>query len=109
MSLYADYLRERGEAQIIEKDYGFATYSISNQECYIRDIFVQKELRKNNFATVLADEIKQIAKSKGCKYMTGSVCPSAFGADASIKVLMAYGMNVHSATNNLIIFKKDIL
>jgi GNAT superfamily N-acetyltransferase len=73
MSLYADFLKEYSDIEILEKEYGFATYSISGEECYIRDVYVIPVMRNKNYASLLADEITKIAKDKGCKYLTGSV------------------------------------
>lgn len=109
MSLYKDYLEERTDIEILEREDGFATYSISGEECYIRDIFVVKEKRNQHAAASMANEISDIAISRGCKYLTGTVSPTAKGSDVSLKVLMAYGMKLYSAQNNLIIFKKDIV
>lgn len=109
MSLYADYLRERSFTEILEKDYGFATYELAGDECYIKDLYVIPSKRKEGLASEMANEISQIAKEKGCKYLTGSVCPSAKGSDASLQILSAYGMKLHSSRENLIIFKKDII
>jgi ribosomal protein S18 acetylase RimI-like enzyme len=110
MSLYASYLKERiPEVEIIEEDFGFITYQLDSHECYIKDIYVVPEQRKNHKASSLADRVTAIAKEKGCKILTGTVCPSAKGADASLKILIAYGMSLHSSVNNLIIFKKEIV
>lgn len=108
-SLYAHYLRERTSIEIIETDFGFITYSIEAEECYIRDLFILPMHRHAHMAKDLADKVLEIAKTKNCKYLTGSVCPTTKGSDSSVKVLMAYGMKLHSAINNLIIFKKDIV
>ena len=109
MSLFGDYLRERTTIEIIEKDYGFITYSFAGEECYIRDLYIDPNHRFAGMAASLADLVTVIAKQRGCKYLTGTVCPDAKNGNDSLKVLMAYGMKLHSSTNNLIIFKKDIV
>lgn len=108
MSLYADYLLERTDIQILERIDGFATYSIVGEECYIRDVYVVPKERRHHAASSMGNEIADIARLKGCTFLTGSVCPQAKGANESLKFLMAYGMKLHSAANNLIIFKKDL-
>lgn len=107
-SLYGQYLEEREDMGIVENDYGFATFKMNQEECYIRDLYVVPEARKKHIASALADQIVELAKENGCKYLTGTVCPAAKNSNESIKVLMAYGMSLHSASQNLIIFKKDI-
>lgn len=109
MSLFSEYLRERTEIEMIENDYGFITFSIEGDNCYIRDLYIVPAERKNHWATDLANRVRDIALSRKCKYLTGSVCPQAKNATDSLKVLLAYGMRLDSAANNLIIFKKEII
>ena len=107
-SNYALYITEREGKSIIEDEKGFATYNINGDNCYIVDIFVRKEYRKENIASKYADEITKIAKENGCTYLTGSVCPTAHGANTSMKVLLAYGFKLESSINNFIYFRKEI-
>lgn len=109
MSLYADYLLERTHDQIVETEYGFATYRFLNtKQCYIIDIYVKPENRKTYRASEMADKIAEIAKEKGCCELLGTIVPSTRGSNTSLNVLMAYGMKLSSAQNDLIIMKKDI-
>lgn len=108
MSLFAEYLKERTSVQIIEKETGFITYSIVGEECYIQDLYVVPQFRKQHIATSFADEVEDVARREGCKILAGSVSPQAKNATESLKVLIAYGMTLHSSTENLIIFKKEI-
>lgn len=107
-SLFAQYIKERGGKEIIESDKGFATYYYVNNGCYIEDIFVKEEHRKSGEASRLADQISEIARSKDCRYLYGTVCPSANGATSSLKVLLAYGFSLDNSINNLIVLKKDL-
>lgn len=108
LSLYAKYVIEREGKEIIESEVGFATYYFLDDNCYIQNIFVEKDYRKIGEASRLAQEIEKIAKSKGCKKLYGTVCPSANGSTESIKVLLAYGFKLDSSINNLIAFVKDL-
>lgn len=108
MSLYADYVKERGVFNIVELEQGFATYRINGAECYIEDIYVVPEARNKHIATLLADRISEEAKEKGCRYLTGSVMPTANKSTESTKVLLAYGFKLLRAENNAIYFIKEI-
>jgi len=108
MSLYAEYRKERGEAEIIEKENGFASYSIGGDECYIQDIYVRKAFRKTNLATQMANEIAEIAKQKHCKYLIGSVVSGTESDTRSLQVLLAYGMKLHGVSGNIIYMVKDL-
>lgn len=110
MSLYADYIQERTNDYIIEDETGFATYRFLNEKSvYIIDIYVRPDVRTSKLASKMANEIAEIAKHKGCTEMFGTVVPSAKGSDTSIKVLQGYGMRLHNSSNDLIVFKKDIV
>lgn len=110
MSLYADYIRERTDDFILETDEGFATYRFINdgKSVYIIDIYTVPQDRRKSFAAFLADKICEEAKAKGSVELIGTVVPSAKNSTISIKVLLGYGMKLHSASNDLIIFRKDI-
>ncbi len=109
MSLYSQYITERTNDQIIESDQGFITWRyLDGALVYIVDLFILPEFRNSKAATLLADQVVYEAKAKGCKAVIGSVVPSTKGSDTSIKVLQSYGMKLDSASDNLIIFKKEI-
>lgn len=109
-SLYAQYLLERSDDLIIENDNGFATYRYVDEgkAVYIVDIYTCPDVRETGAATWLADAICKEAKERGCLRVLGSVVPSAKGSTLSIKVLLGYGMTLHSATNDFVVFKKEI-
>lgn len=110
MSLYAEYLREKTEDQILETNDGFATYRYidfhEEKAVYIIDIYVIPSKRQKNIASQLADEI--VALSPGCKYLLGSVIPSNKSSTISLKVLLGYGMNLDSCSTDFILFKKEL-
>lgn len=107
-SLYSSYIYEREGKEIVESEKGFATYNYINNGCYIQDIYVKPEFRKEGIASKMADQIAEIAKSKGYKKLFGSVCPSANGSTESLKVLLAYGFKLSESSNNFIILEKDL-
>jgi predicted GNAT family acetyltransferase len=109
MSLYADYLKERTNDQIIESEKGFATYRFLNDKSvYIVDLYVKPEFRKQGVASDFSAIIMERAKERGCTKMIGSVVPSAHGSTESVKVLFAHGMRIESCTNDFVLFSKEI-
>jgi acetyltransferase (GNAT) family protein len=107
-SLFAKYIKEREGKEIIEDSYGYATYFFIDDGVYIQDIFVDVEHRRGNAAAGYANQIAKIAKDKGYKKMYGTAVPSAKGCTTSVKVLLAYGFEIHSAEHNAIIFVKGL-
>ncbi len=102
------YLKERENVDSIETEFGFCTYIINGDECYIRDIWIEPKYRQLKVATNLADKVAEIAKIQGCKYLTGTVSPRANNSTESLRVLLGYGMKLIDSNVNLIIFKKDL-
>ncbi len=110
LSKFAAYLREREGFELMEIPEGFAVFRIWGCELYIRDIFIYPEFRKSGIAAALADSIVESVKSKCPKVglLTGTVSPKLKSATDSMKVLLAYGMTIHSSSEEAIIFKKEI-
>lgn len=109
MSLYADFIRERGKELIVENDDGFAMYRyIDEKSVYIIEVFVRRELRKKGIASRFADSIVEEAKAKGCTELLGTVIPSSQWASEAMKAYFAYGMTIKSASEDLIVIRKDI-
>lgn len=109
MSLYSDYVAEYTHGHVYETDKGFAEYIFRNDKsCYIKEIFVKPEFRKQNVASDIADAIAMLARAQACDRLIGSVVPSARGSTASLKVLLAYGFKLDSSTNDFILFKKEL-
>lgn len=108
MSLYGKYIQERLGKFIVEEEWGFATFSIGPTGCYLEDIFVDALFRGENRSFELADRVAEEAKAKGCKILWGSVVPSAKGATISMNVLLSYGFEVDSATDNFVVLRKEI-
>lgn len=87
---------------------GFATYHLNIGECYIEEIYVVPEKRKSSAGTKMADEIVEIAKSKGINLLTGSVSLKAKGKESSMKALLAYGMSPCATNGEMVYFSKEI-
>lgn len=108
MSLYAAYLKEREDFQIVIREHGFATYRLLGEECYIRDIYTVPAARMANVANDMADEVTEIAKAAGCKYLSGTVSVLANNCTASTLVLAHYGFTLVGVRDNTLLYKKDI-
>ncbi len=101
---------ERTNDLIIESDNGFATYRYVNdgRSVYIIDIYSSPDIRRTGTASYFADAICKEAKEKGCTEVLGSVVPSAKGSTLSLQVLLGYGMQLSAASNDFILFRKDL-
>lgn len=108
MNYYKEYLAERESKSCFETPHGFAIYQIQGDECYLKDIYVQPEHRKHGYASRIADQISEIAKGRGCRWLVGSVSPPANNSHISLLVLLAYGMKLKRADKDIIYFYKEI-
>lgn len=108
-SLYAQYIKEREDRDIIESDEGFATYKIlANGECYLQDLYVVPEKRQAGLAKEMTDKVVEIAKSRNCSILVGSVCLDTNDSTRNMKVFLAYGMQIHSIKGSMIFLTKNI-
>lgn len=107
-SLYAQYMEEREQKQVLEKPNGFAVYWFYQEWCYIEDIYVVPADRQSKVATEMANEITTIALGRGYKKLLGSVKPSAINSTKSLQVLLAYGFKLLSSDSNSILLEKQI-
>lgn len=109
MSLYAEFIKERENKEIVETENGFATYKIfENGECYLQDIYVSPEYRQSGLATTMANHICVIAKERGCNKLIGSVCVDDQSATRNMKVFLAYGMQIYKNVGSMIFLSKDL-
>lgn len=108
-SLYAQYVKERENLDIVESEKGFATYQIyDNGECYIRDIFVAPEFRNTKLTMDMQKQINDIAKTKDCKLLVGSVCLDTNNASKSLQILLNDKWQMYKIIGNMIFVKKDV-
>ncbi len=108
MSLYSDYINECGVRGIVETEKGFATYQISNLECWIPDIYIVPEHRKSKAGSDIADAVAKIAKEQGCKYLSGTVDTQFKEATRSMQVLLGYGFKYNKHDSRMLWFIKEI-
>ncbi len=107
-SLYALYIKERQDCDIIEHDFGFASYSIIGNDCNIRDVYVIPTERRHGYASKLLNRIEGVARNYGCSTLWATVSPLALGSTEALKAVLGYGFELYMSQDNLITFKKSI-
>ena len=106
--MYAKYVIEREGISIIESEVGFVTYYFINDQCYIKDLYIDEKYRRTGEGFKFGDEISKIAKDKGCTKSYGTVCPTSNGSTESLKGLLKYGFKLDSCINNFIALVKEL-
>jgi len=90
--MFEDYANERGFGpRILETEYGFATYYLEEDSCYIEDIYVLPEKRNKKMGSDMANRIVELAKQKQIGTLYGSVNKLAKSAQTSRDILSSYG------------------
>lgn len=108
MSLYGRYLKEAFGKEIVEDAEGFASYAIVGNECYVETVYVIPEARCQGKAPYLVNKIAEIAKEKGCTYLSTTINPGINNPEKSMRVITNYGFKFHSCDNNRIYFIKEL-
>jgi GNAT superfamily N-acetyltransferase len=107
-SLFSQFAKEYHKREVLEYEHGFASYEILGDSCYVADIFVEKEWRREGVATELLCEIEAIAKEKNCNWLLGSVIPSYQGSSDSMHAALWYGFKIQKSHENFIWLIKEI-
>ena len=107
-TMLKEYFKEIQNLDIIENEYGFILYRITDENLHIQHMYVKPKARAMKVATILADELVAKAKAEGCTTMTGDIEPTNQNATDSMKFILSYGLKVLEASENEIIFYKHI-
>lgn len=108
MSLWADYIKERLGHETIEYDWGFITFHVEQDKCFIEDYYVKPAERRSGRAWSLADKVSEIVVARGCNLLVGYVWPGANGSEVSLQGMIKYGFKLHSTEGGRIILTKEL-
>lgn len=105
---YREYLLERTGNECLEMSGSFILYRITGDECRIVEIYVPMESRKSGIGSQLTDAVRDIAKDKGCRYLTASTFNAEKGTEQAIMATLSYGFKIHEIAQNEIRYYKEI-
>lgn len=108
MSLFAKYIKERENAELLQHDWGFATYKVGPDYIYVQDFFVDKEERKNGRAQQLMIELIAVATEAGKSSLIGSVDPKDPNSSTMTSIMFSRDFKLISCDGTLIYLKKDL-
>jgi len=109
MSHFANYIKEREDKQILENEKGFATYKIyDNGECYLQDIYVAPEFRKQHVGSGMVDRVSDIARKHDCHTLIGSICLDDKNATKNMQIWLGYGFQLYKNVGTMIFLRKDL-
>lgn len=113
MSLWADYVTElRGPdfRKWLEYPDGFVAYSLpEGSDCIIiHDMYVKPELRKAKRGSALLEDVCEIGRTAGRKYVVAEIELAALTALGALRAQMAAGFVPVAAGNGSICLKREI-
>lgn len=112
MSLYAEYLEERGVRKIIENEYGFATYSPYKNGICIEDIYVKPLFRQTGIGSDFHESIIKFAKEQGHKKIYTCVAPGVKSPMTTptgmVKWMFSRGYELDDCFGGALILVKDL-
>jgi len=95
--LYEKYVNEREGGEVLKKPYGFITYKINNEECFIINMFIDKSSRKMSFSKELVGELAEIAVSRGCSFISGNIQDNDPGCTQTMAAAIGNGFKIYRA------------
>ena len=106
-TLYAEYIKERMDCDVLENETGFITYRIIGQECFIADMYVPARLRTAGKGRSLVGELEEIAKLKGCKFISATIYLKDGGASNTLTAALLVGFRVIAADQGVLTIIKE--
>jgi len=107
-SLFAQYVKELANQDVIEHEHGFIWYEVSANTCYAREVYVSPTHRKSGLVREMLQVLLTRVKAQGCTKLQGSVVPSNANSTASLQFLLHMGFKLEAASPNFILLSKDI-
>lgn len=107
-SPYAPYIKARLNADILEDDTGFITYTIAGEECFIQDMAVRQGFCGQGYGKSLIADLEELAKKSGCKFISANVQIWDKGASNTLTAAFKTGFELSTANNQFITIIKKI-
>lgn len=107
-ALYARYVEERRGLSSIWKPYGFLTYKVAGNECFIVDMFIEKSERKSGKGRELISELSAIARVNGCEVITANIHLADPNANKTLAASLATGFVVSAADADVLLISKKV-
>ncbi len=106
ITLYARYIHEREEADLISTDRGFITFRVLNNPhgqriCFIKDFYVLPEFRFKGEGKKLFNEVLEIALFQECTAIVGVVDFNATQWQQSLGIIIGHGFKPTFTDGNM--------
>lgn len=108
MSLYAEYMKEVYDKNVIENKISLIVWSKDDDIFYIEDIFIKEGYRSQGVGREMVDYLVTLAKEHGCTKLLGSISLLSKYKDENMRKFLKYGFKITSLGHNIIFLTKDI-
>ena len=91
MKLYAEYIKEREDRDIVYDDHCFLTYRIDDEDVIVFDIYSDKEVRGSGYMLEFCNKFYDDMREIGIKSAFGMTDTRTNGWQRSEELLLKYG------------------
>lgn len=107
-SLWAEYYKETGYIELLERQDGFLSFSVDGKIAKIYDVFIRKSARDGKLRRNLFEEVTQIVKARGAESIVGEVDTQLKDSTRTLLFWIKMDAVAFKAENNLVYFVKRI-
>lgn len=107
-TLYAKYVLERENAQILENDVGFIKYVITGKECFLADMFIESTKRSTSLCRNMFAELSKIASDARCEVITANIHLNDKGHVKTLQAAFKLGFKIARAQNDILLIIKEL-
>lgn len=107
-TLYADYIKDREGAEVIDAEHGFVTFKVENNECLLLNIYVAPQARKTGVAGMLVDAVCVRAEQSECNAVLAQVHFNDKNASDTLMAALKLGFKVLAGNNSFIWIVKSL-
>lgn len=106
--IYAEYIKERENLNVIKTDKGFISYRIEFPYCLINDYFVLKEFRRSGHGYFLANQVFEICRQAGVITVFCQSDDNANGVELSKFTIEHFGFEKVSEIDTISKYKMEV-
>lgn len=108
-SLYAKYISQRSGFKVLEDKTGFIIYKITNDECFIVDMFVEDFFRQKGKGKELVDTLSDLARFEKCTFVSAHIHLFDNNANNTLHAALHTGFKVVRAENGILTIIKNLV
>lgn len=108
VNLYANYIKEREGAKLLENQDGFASYKINGKELFIINMFIDQPKRSTGLFRKMINELSKYAFTNGCECLSANIHLWDEGANKTLLAALHLDFKVARAENGILLIIKDL-